>query len=58
MYLDNILNELKYNIIHAKLCLSIYKYCIILDLHKYIAIFIYYIIYYMVCFSAHGLITP
>ena len=38
MYLDNILNELKYNIINAKLCLSIYKYCIIciLLLHLHI----------------------
>lgn len=33
MYLDNILNELKYNIINAKLCLSIYKYCITIVLH-------------------------
>ena len=45
MYLDNILNELKYNIINAKLCLSIYKYCIILYYNTIFYIYIYYIIY-------------
>ena len=54
MYLDNIMNELKYNIINAKLCLSIYKYCIIIY-YIYICT-IYYII--LILLYAHGLITP
>ena len=49
MYLDNIWNELKYNIVNAKLCLSIYKYCIIL----YTIIVLIYTIYYILLLHLH-----